>query len=218
MDAVVLCGLLYVIGAVTYLWFSHNSSRQKGSSPTPFFAPKSGDIMGEVKTPIRQIEPDKANLSHDENTEKESVTFAAETPERYSAKIKNDEFDAVFSNTPMDIDVAVDYPDRDPDELEDIACYTGSEAEYLSTSGVGFDEMENLAKVIGEKEQQPERIAQAATTVRKVENTDLFEAVISGYENGLLKVAEMLAKHETVMPTPVLTIENYEDFELHNFL
>ncbi|MEG0900115.1 MAG: hypothetical protein RSF40_10450 [Oscillospiraceae bacterium] len=199
---------------MAYLGLSRSFSRQKGSSPTPFFAPKSGDIMGEVKTHIRQIEPDKANLSHDENTEKESVTFAAETPERYSAKIKNDEFDAVFSNTPMDIDVVAEY--SNDEELESIACYTG--AENFSTSGVGFDEMENLAKVIGEKEQQPERIAQAATTVRKVENTDLFEAVISGYENGLQKVAEMLAKHETAMPTPVLTIENYEDFELHNFL
>lgn len=214
MDAVVICGLLYVVAAVAYLWFSRKPPRFKDSPSKPIFAPKKESIMGDVKTPLRQIEPAKANLRHDEKSEKESVTFAAESPERYSARVENDEFDAVFSNTPMDIDVATEY--SNDDELESIACYTGPE--YISTSGVGFDEMENLAKVVGEKEQQPQRVAQAATTARKVENTDLYEAVISGYENGLQKVAAMLAKYETAKPTPVPTVDNYEDFELHNFL
>ena len=215
MDTVVICGLLYVVGAVAYLWFSRKPSRTKGLPSKPFFAPKTDDIMGAVKSPLRQMEPSKANLRHAEEAEKESVTFATESSERHSARVGNDEFDTVFSNTPMDIDVAAEYSN---DEEESIACYTGSDAEYISTSGVEFDEMENLAKVIGDKELKPERIVQAATTARKVENTDLYDAVISGYENGLQKVAAMLAKHETMKPIPVLTIENYEDFELHNFL
>ena len=78
--------------------------------------------------------------------------------------------------------------------------------------------MDNLTKVSSDKESSIEKIAKAATTARKVENTELLDAVMAGYENGLEKVAAMLAKYETMQQTAIPKMERFEEFELNNFL
>lgn len=116
----------------------------------------------------------------------------------------------------MEIEVDADYLQNEI-EQEEISCFSETEPE-VNISGVGYEEMNNLAKVIGEKENRAEKIVQAATTARKVENTELLDAVMAGYENGLEKVAAMLAKYETMQQTAIPKMERFEEFELNNFL
>lgn len=172
--------------------------------------------MGRTRTADRQITPTKANQCQDYNPVKESITFASQSPEKHSKVVGNDEFEDVFSDNKMEIDVDADYLQNEI-EQEEISCFSGAEPE-VNISGVGYDEMDNLTKVIGEKESSNEKIAQAATTARKMENTELLDAVMAGYENGLEKVAAMLAKYETMQQTAIPKMERFEEFELNNFL
>lgn len=218
MELIAICGLLYLLWVVTYLWWSNRSNLKKSRVKEVIAPSKSGDIMGASKAANRQITPNTAKQSHAENTAKESVTFAAEAEKRYSAVIKKEELDAVFSDNQMDIDVDADYSADDDTQMDDIPCYEGG-AESMG-NGVDFPEMDNLAKVIAQKEQRKQLITKAAETVRKIENTGLYDAVIAGYENGLQKVAAMLAKYEANQPAnvPMGKMESYEEFELNNFL
>lgn len=175
--------------------------------------------MGGTKSISSQITPSEAKQSHDEDAVKQSVTFASESPKTYSAVVGKEELDEVFSNDKMEIDVEADYLENGEGELEGIACYMGSPVEHItSQSVVGFEEMDNLAKVVAEKEQRIERITAAVATAKKVEDTALFDAVVSGYENGLQKVAAMFAKYEPTQPIRLPNVERYEEFELKNFL
>lgn len=216
MKAIIICSALYLIWVVCYLCWAHRKSKKSTIQKTIIQPSKSGDIMGQTKTANRQITPTTANQRHDDNPVKESVTFALQSPERHSKVVGNDEFEDVFSDNKMEIDVDADYLQNEI-EQEEISCFSGAEPE-VNISGVGYDEMDNLTKVIGEKENRTEKIAQAAKTARKVENTELLDAVMAGYENGLEKVAAMLAKYETMQQTAIPKMERFEEFELNNFL
>lgn len=172
--------------------------------------------MGRTKTADRQITPNTANQRHDDNTVKESATFASQSSKKHSKVVGNDEFEDVFSDNKMEIEIDADYLQNEI-EQEKISCFSATEPE-VNISGVGYDEIDNLTKVISDKESRTEKIAQAATTARKVENTELLHAVMTGYANGIEKVAAMLAKYETMQQTAIPKMERFEEFELNNFL
>ena len=122
--------------------------------------------MGRTRTADRQITPTTANQRHDDNPAKESATFALQSPERHSKVVGNDEFEDVFSDNKMEIDVDTDNLQNEI-EQEESSCFSGAEPD-VNISGVGYDEMDNLTKFIGVQESRAEKIVQATTTARQV--------------------------------------------------
>lgn len=219
MKALIICLILYLCWIGIYLLWSSVNKHKDDSLNNISSTAKKGDIMGKTKTPERQIQPTSAKENHNEAPDKESITFANKPDNEYPKIVDQEEFDKVFSNDKMEIDIDADYIDEADDELEDIAYYMGAEVKDFATgNGVSFDEMDNLVKVLSEKELRAENLTQAVSTVQKVQDTDIYDAVISGYENGLQKVADMLAKHEDLKSIPDLPTSNFDDFKLTNFL
>lgn len=216
MKAIIICSALYLIWVACYLSWAHRKSKKSTIQKTIIQPSKTDDIMGRTRTTDRQTTPTTANQCHDDNPVKESITFASQSPEKHSKVVGNYEFDDVFSDNKMEIDVDVNYL-QNKIEQEDISCFSGVEPE-VNIYGVDYEEIDNLTKVISEKESRTEKIAQATTTARKVENTELLDAVMAGYENGLEKVAAMLAKYEAIQLTATPKIERFEEFELNSFL
>lgn len=213
---IIICAVLYIICVALYLSWSY----LKAKKPTPvkiiFQSSKSENIMGATKSIIRQTPPNKANESHLENTNNKPITFVKLNKNRYSQVVGNDELNAVFENNKMEIDF--DYESAE-DEInkESLPCFDGYES-LPSETGIEYNEMENLAKVVSSKELRKKKIEEASETAYKARDTELLDAVISGYENGLQKVATMLAKYEAIQQAMIPKMEHFEEFELNNFL
>lgn len=216
MKVIIISAVLYLIWIVLYLSWSYRKNKKLTSSITIVKTPKSENIMGKTRGVYCQIQPNNANESHVENTNNKPITFVKPNEKKYSQVVGDEELDSVFENNKMDIDF--DYESTE-DEIkqESLSCFDGYE--YLpSEVGIEYDEMENLAKVVANKEVRPEKVEEASATAYKAKDTELLDAVISGYENGLQKVAAMLAKHEAIQQVIIPKMEHFEDFELTNFL
>lgn len=216
MKVIIISVVLYLIWVALYLGWSYCKNKKLTSSTTIVKTPKSENIMGKTRGIYCQTQPNNANESHVENTNNKPVTFVKPNENKYSQVVGKDELDSVFENNKMDIDF--DYESTE-DEIkqESLPCFDGYEYQP-SEAGIEYDEMENLAKVVANKEVRPEKVEEASATAYKAKDTELLDAVISGYENGLQKVAAMLAKHEAIQQAMIPKMEHFEDFELTNFL
>ena len=216
MKVIIVCAVLYLIWLAMYFGWQYFVPTKKPTQQIIIPSAKVENIMGQTKSADRQIPPNTANQRHDENTEKQSVTFVAQTAGKYSQVVSREEMESVFSDNKMEIEVDADYL-QDEVEQEEVLCFSNGESD-LNMAGVGYAEIDNLTKVVSEKESRSEQIAQAAKTAHKVEHTELLDAVMAGYANGLQKVSAMLAKYETMQQATTPQIERFEDFELNNFL
>ena len=206
---------IYLIWTVIYIsWAYFKSGKTPTASPssrTRF----SDNIMGQTKSVICQTPPSEAIKSHDENAVKENVTFAPQTDNKYSQIVSSDELEDVFTDNKMDIDIDIENPEN---EFEpEVPCFIEDSLD-INSAGVDYDELNNLTKVIGSEETNSNKVIEAARTALNIEHTELLDAVITGYENGLQKVTAMLAKYETLQQADSPKMEQFEEFELNNFL
>lgn len=216
MKEIIICVVLYLIWVALYLGWSYFKERR--TIPTTIIGKpsKSENIMGQTRSTDRQIEPTNAKESHSEESDSKRITFAESNNNKHSRLVENDELDSVFENSKMELDL-------DSESIEDeipkesLPCFDGYDT-LPSETGVEYDEMENLAKVVANKEVRAEKIEEASATAYKTKDTELLDAVINGYENGLQKVSAMLAKHEAMQQAAIPKIERFEEFELTNYL
>ena len=183
----------------------------------PIRKPKKGSIMGETRTVISQTKPIEAKQSHNEPTANQVTIFASQTEISHPAKVEQEEFDTVFSNTPMDIEVQAEYPQEEQIEEEDISCIMNGEAPPIA-QGLDFDEMSNLIKVMKQKEDTPQELEMAAATIDKVRDTELFDKMVSSIGGeGLARIEAMFAKNES-LPKETPVAEGFDDFDFKSFL
>lgn len=198
------------------LWYCKKAEGQTASMQ-PQKRQKKGSIMGETRTVISHPKPTEAKQSHIEKPVNQVTIFAQQTETSHPAKVAEEEFDTVFSNTPMDIEVQAEYPPEEEIEEEDISCMANGEVPPTA-QGLDFDEMSNLIKVMKQKEDTPQELEMAIATIGKVRDTELFGKMVSSINgDGLARIEAMFAKNESLKNEPPATDE-FEDFDFKSFL
>ena len=74
--------------------------------------------MGESKAVISHLTPEKDKQSHDEKEEVEKNIFAKQSKTKYSEKVADSEFDKVFADNKIDVDMESEYKENNMIEEE----------------------------------------------------------------------------------------------------
>lgn len=178
------------------------------------------EIIGKSQTVLCQEKPSEANQRQIYKPINEDVTFVSSESNNRSAIVDESEFPTIFSETPIHLDIEMEYEVLI--EEDEIIRYSGETLENVAT-GIDFEEMNNLVHVINQKTDKPEQEQQAWATIMKIGQTDLFEQMLSQIELGHVRVEMMLNKYETKKSTtPTLSPDSIDDdfekFELNRYL
>ena len=110
--------------------------------------------------------------------------------------------------------------DVSPDEIEseEIACYMG-DGEPEMAQGITLGELAQMVQVIQIKQASDTEERQAVQTICRTE-TNLFSSVVEQINGGMVRVAELLQKHEIPVPatTPAAGSNGMADFDMNDFL
>ena len=114
----------------------------------------------------------------------------------------------------------VEETDTSPDEIEaeEIACYMG-DGEPEMAQGITLGELAQMVQVIQIKQASETEERQAVQTICRTE-TNLFYSVVEQINGGMVRVAELLQKHEIPVPatTPAAGSNGMADFDMNDFL
>jgi hypothetical protein len=182
------------------------------------------DIMGKTKTQLSQVTTNEDSLSQIEKPIENAITFAASNENTRSPVVDNSELDTVFSDTPepMDLDIEVEYNEVELLEEEDLNCFVDDESIEPAT-GIQYDEMENLIQVMQQSRSSQEAELTAVNTIQQMEQTELFQLMVSQIAGGKERVAEMLDKYNAnSIETNAMSAEShdaeFQQFKINNFL
>jgi len=182
------------------------------------------DVMGKTKMLLSHIATNDDSLRQIEKPVEMATTFAASNEMSKSAMLKNSELDSAFSNSPepMDLDIECEYEEDELLEEEDLNCFIDNELTEPAT-GVRYDEMENLIQVMQQTGISQEAELIAVNTIQQMNQTELFQLMVSQIEGGKERVTEMLNKYNPdALETKQVIAESgnndFEKFKINNFL
>jgi hypothetical protein len=183
-----------------------------------------GDIMGKTKTQLSQVGTNDDTLCQKEKPIENATTFVASNENTRSPVVDNSELDSVFSDSPelMDLDIESEYDEQKLLEEEDLNCFVDDEATEPAT-GIPYDEMENLVQVMQQSGSSQQAELSAVTTIQQMEQTELFQLMISQISGGKERVTEMLNKYnansnEINEMNAESRDGDFQQFEINNFL
>lgn len=186
--------------------------------------PMDEDVMGKTKTQLSQVATNDDRLSQIEKPTEKTITFAESNEISSSARINNSELDSAFSDTPepMDLDIEYEYEEEVLLEEEDLNCYVDDNITKLAT-GIPYDEMENLIQVMQQNKTLPQAELSAVNTILQLDQTDLFQLMVSQIDGGKQRVAVMLNKYKADLPEAnSMNAEShdsdFQQFKITNFL
>ena len=182
------------------------------------------DVMGKTKMLLSHIATNDDSLRQIEKPVEMATTFAASNEMSKSAMLKNSELDSAFSNSPepMDLDIECEYEEDELLEEEDLNCFIDNELTESAT-GIRYDEMENLIQVMLQTDISQEAELIAVNTIQQMNQTELFQLMVSQIEGGKERVTEMMNKYnpDALEIKPVIAESgnhDFEKFEINNFL
>jgi hypothetical protein len=182
------------------------------------------DIMGKTKTQLSQVTTNDDALSQIEKPIENAITFAASNENTRSPVVDNSELDSVFSDSPesMNLDIESEYIEEELLEEEDLNCFVDDETTQPAT-GIPYDEMENLIQVMQQSGSSQEAELSAVSTIQQMEQTELFQLMVSQIAGGKERVADMLNKYNTDLTDNKIDIaeshhRDFQQFEINNFL
>jgi hypothetical protein len=204
---------------------------KKDSEPQSETPKKLPDVMGKS----RFVLPDRSKPMQtpatlqklDKEVEKASI-FATETEEKAPVNISAQSFDKVLDDgeNPAILSIALENEndeteeneiDFEAEEAEELNSVLGHEPEYAH--GVDYGELQNVAQAV--KEQPDEVSEETAGTLVKLENTDMFEQLVSGDEGKRSWITAIIDRSiQSRMPeTEDATSDtDYGDFDVAGFL
>lgn len=160
-----------------------------------------GDILGHLSKGV-----DNASIFVPQSDEKVIETPAAQAIET--------EFEMEFETE------NVQETDVSPEEIEaeEIACYMG-DGEPEMAQGITLGELGQMVQVIQIKQASDTEERQAVQTICRTE-TNLFCSVVEQINGGMVRVAELLQKHDIPVPVTVPTVGSNEmaAFDMNDFL
>jgi hypothetical protein len=195
-------------------------------SPTiPPIEPIDDDVMGKTKTQLRQIVTNNDSLSQIEKPAEIETTFAASIEILKSARMDDNELDSAFSDSPepMDLDIEAEYEESELlEEEEYLNCFIDNETSGPAT-GIPYDEMEKLIQVMQQDKASPAAELSAVNTIQQIDQTELFQLMVSQIAGGKERVSEMLDKYNAnSIETKAMSAEShnadFQQFEINNFL
>jgi len=223
----IISSILYLVWVLLYL----RRTRIKR-----FFYPKANlpikppiylnddDVMGKTKILLSHIATNDVSLRQIEKSVEIAITFEASNEISKSAMLKDSELDSAFSNSPepMDLDIECEYEEVELQEEEDLNCFIDDELTEPAT-GIQYDEMENLIKVMQQTSISQEAELIAVNTIQQMNQTELFQLMVSQIEGGKERVTEMMNKYnpDALEIKPVIAESgnhDFEKFEINNFL
>lgn len=219
--------ILYLVWVLLYLQrhrikkFFHPKTNLP---PIPPIYLDDDDVMGKTKTQLSQVATNDDTLSQIEKPIENAIIFAASKENTRSAMVENHELDSVFSDSPepMDLDIECEYEESELLEDEDLNCFVGVET-FEPARGIQYDEMENLVQVIQKTSISQEAELIAVNTIQQMNQTELFQLMVTQIDGGKERVAEMLDKYN-LDASKINSINTYysnvdfEKFEINNFL
>lgn len=114
----------------------------------------------------------------------------------------------------------VEGTDVSPDEIEaeEIACYMG-DGEPEMAQGITLGELAQMIQVIQIKQASDTEERQAVQTICRTE-TNLFHSVVEQINGGMVRVSELLQKHDIPVPVtiPAAGSNDMADFNMNDFL
>lgn len=182
------------------------------------------DVMGKTKTQLSHIATNDDSLRQIEKPVEIAITFEVSNEISKSAMLEDSELDSAFSNSPepMDLDIECEYKEDELLEEEDLNCFIDNELTESAT-GIRYDEMENLIQVMQQTDISQEAELIAVNTIQQMNQTELFQLMVSQIEGGKERVTEMLNKYNpaALKIKPVIAESgnnDFEKFEINNFL
>ncbi|MDR3267059.1 MAG: hypothetical protein LBT24_05770 [Tannerella sp.] len=219
----ILLTALFLLYRIAY---PKQTNTAKGNDVPPENSKPTADVMGKS----RFVLPDRnqplqtfATLAETETTSEKASIFAAETAEKLSAVILPEELNEVFADEPnleimsIPLDGAIDYEAED--ETEELNRTLGHEA--VMADGIDYDKLQTAVKVLME---QPDEVSEeTAETIAALENTDMFEQLVSGNEGKVNWIKAVVERHiQNTMPETGNEISNtnydYGDFDVADYL
>jgi len=204
----------------------------KKDDAVPKEKPKSSpNVMGKS----RFVLPDRSKplqtpatvLETGKEAEKES-TFAAETEEKRSVAIPAEQLDEVFGDEPnievMSLPLETENGNEDDNEVdfeaeeaEEIRQALGHEA--ILADGIDYDNLQTVVKVVKE---QPDEVSKVTgRTLMALENTDMFEMLVSGDEgkgNWIKSIVERCVQNKIEKTENPISDIDCGDFDVSDFL
>jgi hypothetical protein len=205
----------------------------KKNSEPPSESPKNlPDVMGKSRFVLPDRSKPLQTPSTSQETEQEAVKspiFATETEKKAPTAIPVEALDKVFDegDNPAILSIALEYENDDEDEnevdfetqqeAEELNWMLGHEPEYAD--GVDYGELQNVAQVV--KEQPDEVSEETAGTLVKLENTDMFEQLVSGDEGKRSWITAIIDRSiQNRMPEEeeMISDTDYGDFDVVDIL
>ncbi|MFA5044916.1 MAG: hypothetical protein WC542_03180 [Paludibacter sp.] len=223
----ILSVIFYLVWVLLYLqrhrikWFIYPKAKLPAIPPIYL---NDDDVMGKTKTQLSQVVTNDDSLRQIEKPVEIATTFALSNEISRSARIDDSELDSAFSDSPepMDLDIEYEYEEIELLEEEYLNCFVGDET-IEPARGIQYDEMENLVQVIQQNSISQEAELIAVNTIQLMDQTELFQLMVSHIEGGKERVTEMLNKYNlNPLETNSMNAENthidFEKFEINNFI
>ena len=210
--------LVYYIAL--WLWYRYTDSRTSTGKaddvPLPQNEVSSYTLVGESRYKSGLIGTAQDKSGHLPQAVENDTIFAPQADRQLEENIS--EAVAEAEETPG-------YENDEPDyEDEEIAGYMDGDDDTGRATGVSFDELGEAVRTANADNPTEAEQRQAAGTLKRIEGTNLYDAVVENINGGLAKVAELLGRNEAELATAAIpagtgnTSKEHEAFDMNDFL
>ena len=197
-------------------WFTGGKREPEQPESKPTVKTGNGDsLVGASRYRVGQMRTNEDILGHLSKGVDNASIFVPESDEAEEETPIPQAIDTEF-----EMEFETEEPDISPDEIEaeEIACYMG-EGEPEMAQGITLGELAPMVQVIQVEQASEREERQAVQTICRTE-TSLFNSLVEQINGGMLRVTELLQKHEIPVPATVPATGNDEmaAFDMNDFL
>ena len=208
-------------------WFTGRKKQPEQPESKPTVKAENGDsLVGASRYRMGQMRTNGDILGHLSKGVDNASIFVPQSDETVEETLDNKQVEDENTDTPqaietefeMEFETEETFVSPDEIEAEEIACYMGG-GEPEMAQGITLGELAQMVQVIQIKQASKTEERQAVQTICRTE-TNLFCSVVEQINGGMVRVAELLQKHEIpVLATAPATGSNgMADFDMNDFL
>lgn len=155
MEIILVVIIIYQMGIIYFLgkgrlWGELKDHVEKPNENVTIEKPKSNSIMGKTKTQLSPTETTEAKSIQEKEpiqNEANSNEKDVENKQNYKKVVGEEEYEEVFSNTPLDVDIEAEYKETTSDEVTEedgVDCSTDEKDAHVA-KGLSYDELAKIA-------------------------------------------------------------------------
>ena len=211
-------------------WFTGGKKEPEQPESKPTVKTENEDcLVGASRYQLGQMRTNRDILGHLSKGVDNASIFVLQSGETVKETPDNKQVEDENTDTPQAIETEfemefetedVEETDVSADEIEaeEIACYMGG-GEPEMAQGITLGELAQMVQVIQIKQASETEERQTVQTICRTE-TNLFCSVVEQINGGMVRVAELLQKHEIPVPAivPATGSNEMADFNMNDFL